>query len=74
MSRNGSFANFLGRDNVLVNLDKEGYDAYLRGREERRLYKHKKEQINNLEEELKELKSNYSELKELLLQVLEKNK
>lgn len=70
----GNFANFLGRNNVLVNCDAEGYNAYLRGREERLKSKDRIAQINNMDKEITDLKSQVSKLEEMLLQVLEKNK
>lgn len=70
----GNFNNFLGRNNILVNCDSEGYNAYLRGREERAKNKDRIVQINNMNQEITDLKSQVSRLEELLLQVLEKNK
>jgi hypothetical protein len=70
----GNFSNFLGRDNILVNLDSEGYGAYLKGRQERLKNKDRIEQINNMDREITDLKSQVSKLENLLLQVLEKNK
>lgn len=70
----GNFSNFLGRNNVLVNCDSEGYTAYLKGRQERLKNKDRITQINNMSQEITELKSHVSRLEDLLLQVLEKNK
>lgn len=74
MINNNGFANFLGRDNVLINVDRDGYDGYLRGREERKKQKDKFNQINTMNEDIADLKVRFSRIEELLLQVLEKNK
>jgi len=70
----GNFNNFLGRNNILVNCDSEGYNAYLKGREERLKNKDRIAQINNMNKEISDLKSQVSKLEDMLLQVLEKNK
>lgn len=69
---NDGFSNFLGRDNILVNTDLEGYHGYLRGREERSKQKEKLDQINNINNDIIDLKNKFNRLEELLLQVLDK--
>lgn len=69
---NDGFSNFLGRDNILVNTDIEGYQAYLRGREHRKKQNEKINQINTIDQDLKDLKNRFDRLEELLLQVLDK--
>lgn len=71
MSGDG-YSNFLGRDNVLVNTDLEGYEAYLRGRELRKQQAAKLNQINTINDELNNLKSRFDRIEDLLLQVLDK--
>lgn len=70
----GKFTNFLGRDNVLVNVDTEGYSAYVNGRQKRFQQENKIEQINNITNDIEELKNKFSRIEDLLIQVLEKNK
>jgi ADP-ribose pyrophosphatase YjhB (NUDIX family) len=74
MSRkdNGGFVNFLGRNNVLVNADEGAYEAYIRSRKEKLNAKDKNEQINTINQDVTELKQEFSEIKALLVQLLDK--
>lgn len=74
MNRDSNYANFLGRNNVLVNTDIEGHAAYIKARENILKQKEQLGQINIIGEELDSLKNEMSEIKQLLLKVLEKNK
>lgn len=74
MTKKSGFVNFLNRDNILVNADTDSYNAYLKGRVERAANKSKLDQINNINKDIEELKTRFSRLEELLIQVLEKNK
>jgi hypothetical protein len=74
MTKKNGFVNFLNRDNILVNADTDSYNAYLKGRVERAANKSKLDQINNINKDIEELKTRFSRLEELLIQVLEKNK
>jgi hypothetical protein len=66
------FVNFLGRNNVLVNTDESSYDAYIRARKEISSDREKIDRINTINEDVTELKKEFSELKTLLVQLLDK--
>lgn len=74
MNRDSNYANFLGRNNVLVNVDKDGHAAYIKARENLVKQKEQLNQINTMNEDLESLKNEITEIKQLLLKVLEKNK
>jgi len=57
------------RSGAIINQDKNGLDEYLN---KRRALESQKEEINNVKSEVKELREDITEIKSLLLKLLEK--
>jgi predicted transcriptional regulator len=57
------------RSGAIINQDKNGLDEYLN---KRRVLESQKNEINNVKSEVKELREDITEIKSLLLKLLEK--
>jgi len=57
------------RSGAIINQDKNGLDEYLN---KRRALESQKNEINNIKSEVKELREDITEIKSLLLKLLEK--
>ena len=57
------------RTGAIINQDKNGLDEYLN---KRRVLESQKNEINNVKSEVKELREDITEIKSLLLKLLEK--
>ncbi len=57
------------RSGAIINQDKNGLEEYLN---KRRALESQKEEINNVKSEVKELREDLTEIKSLLLKLLEK--
>lgn len=60
-----------GNQGALINGDTTSLDAYRLARRARFEQDNKINEINNIKEEISELKNNFAEIKELLIKVLE---